>query len=428
MRSPALIASSFAALLPSSSIARAGLRKRALLIGSALGVSLLASTGALAQCRDNFNTAATIGGVLQPVQRLVPLGTGPSLSALTSTINTVNAAFLTGTSAFVSAPGGAQPDQQGGGVWGRAIAGSVDTNTTSVGTVAQNSINFALANPGFINTGTQNCSTSAHQDYWGYQVGQDISILNAGGTGANWHFGLTAGSVTTWTRDTTPGGTYTNFNIPGFPAGVTFTTPAGSFSEETQVPFVGLYAAYTKGNLFLDGQVRWDFYQGVVSDANNGLSSQRLDARGTSVTANIGYNVPLHKNWFIEPSAGVVWSHVQVDPLSVSGQQDLGGTFAGGTVTVSDIDSVLGHLSLRVGTTIQTPTVVWQPYFTASVFHEFAGDVTSSSLAAVNVLAGGGLNNGVNRLRLWLRNPREEWVPMPSLRSERQRCSAILDG
>ena len=73
-----------------------------------------------------------------------------------------------------------------------------------------------------------------------------------------------------------------------------------------------------------------------------------------------------------------------------------GGTFAGGTVTVSDIDSVLGRLSLRVGTTIQTPTVVWQPYFTASVFHEFAGDVTSSSLAAVNVLAGGGLNNGVN--------------------------------
>jgi outer membrane autotransporter protein len=34
-----------------------------------------------------------------------------------------------------------------------------------------------------------------------------------------------------------------------------------------------------------------------------------------------------------------------------------------------------------VGTTVTTGQVTWQPYFTASVFHEFAGDVTARSLA-----------------------------------------------
>ena len=49
--------------------------------------------------------------------------------------------------------------------------------------------------------------------------------------------------------------------------------------------------------------------------------------------------------------------------------------FATGTVTVDDIESVLGRLSLRVGTNFTHGGIAWQPFFTASVFHEFAGDV-----------------------------------------------------
>src|SRR5262249_41166925 len=94
------------------SVASEGRCGSALFAGAALLAALSGSSAAWAQCTDNFNLASTIAGVgLQPVQRLVPLGTGPSLQALTSTINTVNTAFLTGTSAFVSAPGGPQPDQ-----------------------------------------------------------------------------------------------------------------------------------------------------------------------------------------------------------------------------------------------------------------------------------------------------------------------------
>ena len=363
----------------------------ALLAGAALLSAISASSGAWAQCRDDFNVAAIIAGVgLQPIQRLVPLGTGPSLSALTSTINTVNTAFLTGTSAFVSAPGGAQPDQQGGGVWGRVIAGTVDTSTSSTGVVT--------AFPGAVPTGTQTCNTTASQDYWGYQVGHDISILNGGGTGTNWHWGVTAGYIASKTKDTTPAGAYVN---PTFGA---FATPAGTFSADTIVPFVGVYTAFTKGSLYVDGQVRWDFYQNSLSDVNNGLANQRLDATGFSVTGNAGYNIPLPNNWFIEPSGGVVWSRVSVDPLNVAGQANIGGTFAGGRVTVDDIDSVLGRLSLRVGTTIQHSGIAWQPYFTASLFHEFNGDVTATSTSAGNVDALGAPNPAINGITLVTRS------------------------
>jgi opacity protein-like surface antigen len=346
-------------------------RRSAILGSAALILGTLGSSGAWAQCTDNFNFFATIGGTPTPAQNLLPLGTGSSLSALTSTINTVNTAFLTSTSAFVSAPGGAKPDQQGGGVWGRAIAGTIDTKTDSTATLDVSRVAGGLPPA----TGQQNCHTTTSQDYWGYQVGHDISILNGGGTGANWHWGVTAGFLSAKTKDTTPGGT---FFQPAF--GGNLTTPPGTFSENADVPFVGLYTAYTKGNLALDGQVRWDFYQNSLTDPANGLVNQRLDARGFSVTGNAAYTFPLHNNWFVEPSIGGVWSRVQIDPLNVAGLVNGGGAFARGTVTVDDIDSFLGRASVSVGTSFAHSGITWQPFFTASVFHEFAGDVTAQSL------------------------------------------------
>ena len=63
---------------------RSTIRHRALLGGVALVMGLLGTSGAYAQCRDNFNFAANINGQLLPVQTLLPLGAGSSLSALTS--------------------------------------------------------------------------------------------------------------------------------------------------------------------------------------------------------------------------------------------------------------------------------------------------------------------------------------------------------
>src|SRR5437762_1213658 len=152
-----------------ATVARFGQRslpKSAILGGAALAVGLLGSSGAWAQCTDNFNFTALnipVPGARAPVQDLLPLGRGSSLSAFTATINTVNTAFLTTTSAFVSAPGNPQPDQQGGGAWSRVVAGTVDTSTSSTGTLTLPT--------GVAATGSQNCHTTARQDYWGYQVG-----------------------------------------------------------------------------------------------------------------------------------------------------------------------------------------------------------------------------------------------------------------
>jgi opacity protein-like surface antigen len=351
----------------------AGRIGHAVLACAALAIGLTGPTSAWAQCTDNFNFFAFVAGKgFTPVQNLAPLGTGSSLSALTSTINTVNTAFLTSTSAFVSAPTNPQPDQQGSGVWARSVAGTVETNSTSTGTLdlSKVAVPFPAA------TGTQTCNTTTRQDYWGYQVGHDISVLNSSGTGANWHFGVTAGYLAAQTRDITPAGA---FFQPAF-NGV-FNTPAGSFSENSQVPFAGVYTAFTQGNLFVDGQARWDFYQNSLNDPLNGLANQRLDARGFSLTGNVGYHIPLGYGWFIEPALGMVWSRVNVDPLNVAGVT-LVDTIARGTVVIDTIESALGRASLSVGTSLTYGSVTWQPYFTASVFHEYAGDVMAKSVVS----------------------------------------------
>ena len=142
---------------------------------------------------------------LLPAQNAFPLGTGTALSAFVSTMNTVNTAFLTNTSAFVSAPSGTGPNQQGAGTWGRTVAGTSDTKTASTGTIDISRIPAPI--PGVpVVTGQQTCSTTTKKDYIGYQFGHDISILNGGGTGANFHIGATAGYFEAKTRDTTPGG------------------------------------------------------------------------------------------------------------------------------------------------------------------------------------------------------------------------------
>ncbi len=65
-------------------------------------------------------------------------------------------------------------------------------------------------------------------------------------------------------------------------------------------------------------------------------------------------------------------------------------------MSTSDIKSEIGRLSLRAGTTIATPNVIWQPFGSVSVFHEFAGQVSTNYTSLPNgaFLAGGGFPPG----------------------------------
>jgi opacity protein-like surface antigen len=309
-------------------------RRGALPVSAALLAGLFGSSSAWAQCVSTLPPAAAI---------FFPYVQNGMVNSLVSSINMVNTAFLTQSTAFVSAPGNPKPDQQGGGAWGRIITGSADTDTRS------NSVADLTA--AGLGAGTTNCSTTTRTDYTGVQVGQDISVLNGGASGANFHVGVTAGYVQADSKDKSPGAT---------------------FSNTLDVPFFGVYAAFTRGGFFMDGQARWDAYQNEVTDPALGFSNQQFNAHGWSLTGNVGYNIPLHGNWFVEPSGGVIWSNVKVDPLNVAGPP---GIILPARVDIDDIESILGRASVRVGTNITAGHILLQPFFTASVFHEFAGDV-----------------------------------------------------
>jgi outer membrane autotransporter protein len=332
--------------------------------GLALMVGLMASSGASAECTSTLPTFSTKFGPRQ-ISEIIPFGQGGSVNALTSVINTVNTAFLTNTTAFVSAPGDVGVDQQGGGVWSRSVYGNANTTSTGVLTVPT-----FFGNPV---TGSQHCNTQVSQDYKGFQVGADIARLNDSAFGANWHFGVTGGYVQANATDDS-------------------TSPSGTFTAGFNVPFVGLYAAMSRGKLFADGQVRFDYFQSELNDPReNGIYAQRMDAKGVSFTGNLGYRFDLAEKWFLEPSVGGVLSRVAVKPIDVTGTliDPSSPNFAvPGTVQIHDIDSALGRASVRLGTSITSSdrSFIATPFVTAAVYHEFAGDVTTSIATRFDLL------------------------------------------
>lgn len=337
-----------------------------ILAGFAFAMMATVSTGAMADC-----TGTGLGGALSPI---LPFASGGQVASLISAINTANTAFLTQSTAFVSAPGNPAPGQEGGGIWARAIGGEVKTKTTST------TSNITLG--GLPAAGTVTCNNVTRLNFAGAQAGTDIARLNWGGW--NVHVGATAGYLGARAKDISSIG-------PLNPLG-------GTFQDTLQVPFAGVYVAATQGGFFVDGQLRFDYYQNSLNDPIvSGLFDQKLDARGVSGTGNIGYNFQLGNNWFIEPSAGLVVSRVKVDPLNVSGTLIIPtapGFTLPGRLQIDDIKSELGRLSLRAGTVVSSGGIIWQPFATASVYHEFEGNVRSSFADAV--LTGVGASGNIS--------------------------------
>ncbi len=313
------------------------MRIGAILGGVALAAALATPAAAQSPCTATGG-AAIIGGF-----NLVPFAQGGGVNSLVAAINVVNNAFLTQSTAFIGSPLNPEPDQLGGGVWARGIGGQTDFKSTSTST-------FTLGGQPL--SGNISCNTKTQLNFAGVQIGTDIAQLNVDGW--NLHGGSTLGYLGADANDSASG---------------------GSFGDTLQVPFVGLYGAATKGGFFVDGQARWNYYQNTITDPLNGLFGQNLDARGFSVNGNIGYNYGLPDNWFIEPSAGFLWSETWVDPLNTSGTLVLLQGFAPpGTVSINNIYSALGRVSLRVGTSLDAGGLILQPFATVSGFREFQGN------------------------------------------------------
>jgi outer membrane autotransporter protein len=298
-----------------------------------------------------------------------------------STINTVNTAFLTTSSAFVSSPAGPKPNQESGGIWGRSVGGIVETTTSSTTTLTVTGLT-GTPDPA---TGKAHCVTKDRQTFAGAQFGYDLAKLNNGGTGANFHFGLTFGYLQAFTKDTTPAAVYFNPTL-----GVDELSPAGTVKETTKVPFVGLYGAYSQGRFFADAMYRVDFYQNSITDSLQGVDGLSQNARGYSLTGNVGYNIPLAGGWFIEPAGGIILSRVQADSFALP---KFGTLAVGNTVQIDTIDSALGRASVSVGKNISYGGVILQPYATVSVVHEFAGDIRVTQTSGPIFTNGGALCN-----------------------------------
>lgn len=317
--------------------------KNVFLVGFAFAAALSASSGASAQgvlpanCTGTLTTSLGIGTISSQA--------GAVASTVAGVIGNINTAFLTQQgSAFVSAPANPAPNQEGGGVWTRALGGTVNINSTTTTSGAVTGGTFG----GAINS---NCNTRLHQDFAGIQVGADIAKLNWNGW--NFHLGTTAGYLGSNAKDNN-----------GLRTGI-------------EVPFFGTYLVATYGRFFADVLVRQDFYNLNVDNTDFGLANQPVGAHGLSISTSAGYNFALQNNWFIEPSAGFTWSSTKIDSINTALPVPAGFTL-GGTTSFNDVDSKIGRLSVRVGTTISTPKVVYQPFFSASVFHEFAGTVNSA--------------------------------------------------
>jgi opacity protein-like surface antigen len=341
-----------------------GKLRTGLLAGVAAAASLFAATGAQAQnCTVTGNPFLAV------------IGTSPASvsSMIASSLTAANTAFLLQSTAFVGAPGNPAPDQQGGGVWTRAVGGEVDIKSTTSTVAAGFGTGPNVFAPGpnqppaFIN-----CSQRVDTKFVGGQLGADIARLNVNGW--NFHFGSTVGYLET--RGNLAGGAFAfpdtnnNNNIVG----------GGPFTSGTQVPFAGVYAAATHGGFFIDGLLRAEYYQTKLNAPGDFLFNQEIDAHGWSFSASTGYNwKPTNENWFIEPSAGVIISRVKVDPFNYSTTGTPGATTFSETLQVSDVKSDIGRVGVRVGTTFQSGNMVWQPFGAVSLWHEFGPNVTASA-------------------------------------------------
>jgi opacity protein-like surface antigen len=352
-------------------------RHATVIAGVALAFAMLGASGAQAQ-QNCGNASFSANGHTFNVG---PLASSPAsvASMIASTLATSSTAFLLQSTAFIGSPSNPAPAQQGGGVWTRVVGGEVEVKSQSNSTIS------STFPPGSV--AGVSCSQTVHENFAGVQLGTDIARLNTNGW--NIHAGTTVGYVES--RGNVVGGAAQSFDnfANGFTGGL---VGGGTFNNVTQIPFVGAYAAATYGGFFIDGLIRTEYYQTSLNGPGINIFSQNLDAHGYSFSGSVGYNwkVPNSNNWFIEPSAGVILSKLYVDPFNYSTAGTPGASTFNGTLALNDIKSEIGRVGVRVGTTIESGKVTWQPFAAVSVWHEFGPNTTSLYQTCSAVGGGGG--------------------------------------
>ena len=364
------VESSASAYSVSASATRKFTAGRAVTVGIFV-LAISASSGALAQNCGPLPPGPGIGFPGGDAKNMFGAGISAA-SAAAATISATNLAFLTHSTAFVSAPPNAPPDSQGGGVWSRVVGGH--EKITSSGPV---SYNIPSPPSPVAGSGATNCLSTYSQNFGGVQLGADVSRLNIGGW--NLHFGTTIGYM----------GSKGNLQEGATPAG-------GAFDSTTQSPFVGTYAAATYGGFFAEGLLRFNYYEIDLNSPSVNVYNQKLDAHGISASGSVGYHWSIpNSKWFIEPSVGGVWSRTKVDLLELAGAGG-GGTNFQGSSQINDIESIIGRAGVRVGATVVSGGMILQPFAAASIWHEFRGGWSGNYTSCANCFFVGGVPSVLN--------------------------------
>jgi hypothetical protein len=250
------------------------------------------------------------------------------LTSILSSIASIDASFHQSASALVASPKSTEPNKLLCGPWSRGSSGY--SNVTSTG-----STSFGSA-PSHI-----------YSTFDGYQVGFDCGLLNFAATGWNVHLGGTGGQI--WATSTERLGSSSAINF--------------------SVPFYGVYGVATYGSFFTDLTYRHSSYDMQVSNVAAGLQQAPFHGTSEALHGSMGY-LQRFGNFFVEPSGALSYTRGTFDTLATFNQT---GTQVG-QLTFDTLQSLLGRVGVRAGVANQVGDMVFTPFVTGAVWHEFDGD------------------------------------------------------
>ncbi|MEP7453366.1 autotransporter-associated beta strand repeat-containing protein [Phyllobacterium sp. SB3] len=256
--------------------------------------------------------------------------------------NVVASSFFKPSSGLVSAPIDPDKNQFGIAPWMRTNSGMSTIETS--GTIRQPD-------------GTL-IDTPAKLDsrYIGYQFGFDGGFFNINDTDANINFGVTAGQIF---------GSSDQKNYDN--------------TTDFQSVFYGAYAAFTKGPLFLDLQVRQELtdYTVNVNDEVFQIGGEKVSGTRNSIGGSASYTYA-RNDWSFIPAVGFTYSMNQTDDLSIPRNILL--NQKEGKVRFDDVESMIGFGGLTVSRNyfVLDDRIRLSPFVTLTAYHDFAGDIDAT--------------------------------------------------
>lgn len=128
---------------------------------------------------------------------------------------------------------------------------------------------------------------------------------------------------------------------------------------------VGAYATWLSGGFFADLLVKANFLNVDYDTSFNGNDSDgNTDATSWGARLDTGYRFNIEEGLFVEPQGTIGYVSTDLDDFNMLGTD----------IDPDTGDSLRGRLGLRVGTSWDSGNMIFEPFLTGSVWHEFEGD------------------------------------------------------